>query len=51
MINRSAVILPMALLLLPTASLSQTTPGGRLSGLSTVDQQNREQERGGYVCE
>lgn len=45
MINRSAVILPLVLLLLPAASLSQLTPGGPLSGLSTVDRQNREQER------
>lgn len=46
MVNRSAVILPLVLLFLPIASLSQLTPGGvRLSGLSSVDQQNREQEK------
>lgn len=44
MIDRSAVILPLMLLLLSSAS-PQTPTGGRLSGLSTPDQQNREQER------
>lgn len=43
MINRSAVILPLVLLLLPAASRAQSTPP--LSGLSTPDRQNREQER------
>lgn len=43
--DRSAVILPLMLLLLSSTSLSQLTPGGPLSGLSTVDRQNREQER------
>lgn len=44
MINRSAAFLPFVLLL-SNASLSQTPTGGPLSGLSSVDRQNREQER------
>ncbi len=42
--KRSALILPLMLLLLSSA-FPQTPTGGRLSGLSTPDQQNREQER------
>lgn len=42
--KRSALILPLMLLLLSSA-FPQTPIGGRLSGLSTPDQQNREQER------
>lgn len=44
MMNRSTVILPLMLLLFSNAS-PQSPTGVRLSGLSTPDQQNREQER------
>lgn len=43
--NRSAAVLPLMLLLFSHTPLSQITSGPPLSGLSTVDRQNREQER------